>query len=462
MEKIIEDAEIKIINEVYPTFDIVMKMNNIIEEFLRKNKNEVVLYGGFAIKELIKEKNRKEKDEFETPDYDMYSMNHLGTSIEIANLLFEAGFKYVRRVNAMNLDTFRVGAEFAGDFVADVTFLPRIAFEKIGKYQLSSGISCINPQFLKIDLYASVTRPHVNVYRWEKSYKRLEMIENLYPIEYEGSGIGGKEYNYSGNDKKDNDIFSDVINELGKVIIGKKDILFTGDVAYNMYMKKIGRKDLMVSCSLIEIFTIDSLRLVKKINKLFKSKFLVKHQYPYITMLPRHDTMYVKTSDGNIPVIVVYDIGFDGIVPIKLGDYNYFNYHYLIRHMYIRYILAENNNEKNKYIYTIKNLLELGNNSNYKFPFERFLVDGVISENTRGSILAPIKRTFYNNSVQQPVYKPEKRFINSNDIQELYIGNYFGEEIPDVDEENISMILSSFEDEQFNKLDGNILKSLIE
>ena len=444
-----EDAKKKTLTSVYPTIHTINEMNNIIEKYLKKTTTPYALYGGTAINILLKEKGvhlkTDEQEKLSPADYDMYSSNYLKVSVEIANKLNE-DFKYVRRVNAMNPDTVRVGAEFASEFVADITYMPSIAFNKIPKYiSEKDKLNIIDPQFLKIDLYASVTRPHTNVFRWEKSYRRLYYMEREYPIPQTDKPHSPK------NQTLPNEQVLKAKNKLMKIIIKTKNTLLTDLIAYNLFMQHVPTAILPTKSLIIEVAVPDALHFARKLqkNKLI-SKF-TQHN-PYLNILPRHYKLYFEETH----IATIYEIGFDGIVPTIIDKVQCFNYHYLLKHLYAKYNIVD---DKQPYQYAIQELIK---HATLKHPFDIFQTHPIISANPRGQTLAPIKRSFYEFLAQLPQYKPEKNKIDSSKITEIYLDNYFGEEIPPNAEDNISIQLSSFEPEVLDNIDESLLINFID
>ena len=66
-------------------------------KFIKDKKR--ILYGGLAIDVAFKKHGQGIYDpKYTFPDYDFYSPSHIEDSIIICNQLYDAGFKYTRRI----------------------------------------------------------------------------------------------------------------------------------------------------------------------------------------------------------------------------------------------------------------------------------------------------------------------------------------------------------------------------
>ena len=152
---------------------------SVVEAFLKNHP--VLCYGGTAINNLLPVKDRFYNPETEVPDYDFFSKTPQEHSVIIANQLVEKGLKNVEVKPGMHIGTFKVFADFTG--VADITQLTDEVFERLWKEDIvRNGIHYVPPNFLRMSMYLELSRPRGDVSRWEKVYKRLQLLNNAYPI----------------------------------------------------------------------------------------------------------------------------------------------------------------------------------------------------------------------------------------------------------------------------------------
>jgi hypothetical protein len=150
----------------------------VVEAFLKNHP--VLCYGGTAINNLLDEKDRFYDPEVDVPDYDFFSKKPQEHSMMIANQLMEKGLKNVEVKPGIHLGTFKVFADFTG--VADVTKLDDVIFDRLwAEGYKSKGIHYVPPNFLRMSMYLELSRPRGDVSRWEKVYKRLELLNKAHP-----------------------------------------------------------------------------------------------------------------------------------------------------------------------------------------------------------------------------------------------------------------------------------------
>lgn len=441
LQKQVEKGKELNLKENAPTLDVIKKMNQVVEEFLRKSKR--IIYGGTAIDALLEVKGFKLREPMAVIDYDFYSPLYEVDSVQIANELFAQGYKYVRRVPAIHLYTFRVGAEFAPEFLADVSYVPSKVYDRLPKVKIGDFFY-IDPQFAKIDLYKSVTNPHTNVVRWIKSYKRLEAMERLYPI-----SIGKL---------KSPTIPQEIPQEMQEVIKRSAKngtaILTTGIYAYNLYASLIPGAN-AINIPEFEFLAIDPETEAKRFMTALKragfKDVTSQNFYGYLEILPPKTVVYHKKQE----LISIYLIGENCVAVREIAKTKLVNYHVLLMHLYGKYnldgIIQKNKKDKELYAWLIQSLQELFKKYNESHgtnglepenPFRIFQTD-CLSYDSEAARLAAYKRTFYGISVM-PLYKPEKVRIDPSKLTEIYLGNFLGEP---VDETKIKRQFSRLEQE---------------
>ena len=152
---------------------------SIVKQFLQDHR--VMCYGGTAINNLLPKEDRFYNPEVDVPDYDFFSQTPQEHATILANKLAAAGIQTIEVKPGMHMGTFKVFAEYEG--VADITQLDEAIFERLWKEEVvRDGIHYVPPNFLRMSMYLELSRPRGDVSRWMKVYKRLQLLNEHYPI----------------------------------------------------------------------------------------------------------------------------------------------------------------------------------------------------------------------------------------------------------------------------------------
>ena len=158
----------------------ITRMMNILEGFLRSKK--LICYGGLAINNILPKEVQFYDRDIEIPDYDFYSPRAMEHAIELADLFFKNGFEEVEAKAGVHYGTFKVFVNFIP--IADITYLHRGIFKEIKKDSIIvDGILYAPPNFLRMNIFLELSRPAGDVSRWEKVLKRLNLLNEYYPIQ---------------------------------------------------------------------------------------------------------------------------------------------------------------------------------------------------------------------------------------------------------------------------------------
>ena len=167
-QKIVDSAEIQ-------------KIILIVEDFIIHKK--LVCYGGTAINNILPKYAQFYNKSIEIPDYDFYSANALDDAKELADIYFAAGYKDVEAKAGFHMGTFKVFVNFIA--IADITYINKDLYDSILKESiLKAGIHYAPPDFLRMSMYLELSRPAGDVSRWEKVLKRLNLLNEHYPIKF--------------------------------------------------------------------------------------------------------------------------------------------------------------------------------------------------------------------------------------------------------------------------------------
>jgi len=221
MDDVIDEAEHNLNGIISSKYK---KAIDIVESFIKKY--ERVLYGGIAINKLLTTKNDAIYDEDEFPDFDFYTPDYISDSIILCNQLYDAGYKYVRRIPAIHPHTVRVQIDF-NIYIADLAYMSYPHIKAIPKVKIN-GLYYINSEFMKITLYRSLALVK-NTYRWKKDITRLNKINKYFP-----SSVGKNVSNL-----KVNDLNRELFKYLYDIFIAKKFdrkfMTITGYLAFYIY-----------------------------------------------------------------------------------------------------------------------------------------------------------------------------------------------------------------------------------
>ena len=159
--------------------DEIKNMLQIVEAFIIRKK--LVCYGGTAINNILPKHAQFYNRDIEIPDYDFFSPNALADAKELADIYYEKGYTDVEAKAGMHMGTFKVFVNFIP--IADITYMHKDLYKSIEK----DSIIVLNmryapPNYLRMAMYLELSRPAGDVSRWEKVMKRLNLLNQYYPL----------------------------------------------------------------------------------------------------------------------------------------------------------------------------------------------------------------------------------------------------------------------------------------
>jgi len=182
IDNIIDKIEEKQLNIVYKEFNNVI---NIISRFVVRKK--LILYGGLVINLALPKKYRFYKD-YTINDYDCFSKNPMKDSLELAKIIKKHNYKFIKIKKAKHDGTLKIYVY--GKQIFDITMIPPVQYNKLLKYTnkpenklkyYKEKYKTIPIEYMKHNLYFELARPEQSGWRWEKIYKRLNLLTNFYP-----------------------------------------------------------------------------------------------------------------------------------------------------------------------------------------------------------------------------------------------------------------------------------------
>lgn len=152
---------------------------SVVRTFLKNHP--VMCYGGTAINNLLPKEDQFYDPKVDVPDYDFFSKTPQAHAVIIANQLKSHGVKAVEVKPGMHIGTFKVFADYTG--VADITQLNETIFDRLWKEGVvRNKIHYVPVNFLRMSMYLELSRPRGDVTRWEKVYKRLQLLNKAHPV----------------------------------------------------------------------------------------------------------------------------------------------------------------------------------------------------------------------------------------------------------------------------------------
>ena len=177
----VDKAQEKIAKRVVAS-PAIKDMTHIVEEFIKKKG--LVPYGGIAINNILPKDDQFYDEETEIPDYDFFSPNAMDDAKALADIYHKKGYSHVEAKAGQHFGTYKVFVQFIP--VADITFLPRPLFNTLKKHAIVvNGIPYTPPNFLRMSMFLELSRPAGDTSRWEKVYKRLQLLNKHYPLKHQ-------------------------------------------------------------------------------------------------------------------------------------------------------------------------------------------------------------------------------------------------------------------------------------
>jgi hypothetical protein len=210
----------------------VKNMLKIVEEFIIRKK--LICYGGTAINNILPKYAQFYNRDMEIPDYDFYSSNALEDAKELADIYYKAGYGDVEAKSGVHMGTFKVFVNFIP--IADITQMHKALFNSLLKESISiAGVHYAPPNFLRMAVYLELSRPNGDVSRWEKVFKRLNLLNKYYPISTENKC---RTVDFVRKADKDSDDLENLYISVRDSFIDQ-GVVFFGGYATTLYSKHV-------------------------------------------------------------------------------------------------------------------------------------------------------------------------------------------------------------------------------
>ena len=304
IEKYIENYEK---NERKRILKQLSPIHKEIFNFIKKNK--LLIFDTFAFEYWLKD--FVPEPPIEQYYYSVYSGNPRKNILELADKLYEAGFKMVEAKKDYT----------GGQEAYIITYL---AYKVIKIYYCPDKLLKIMPNkdlfvdinILKIHTLMAFTQPMACVNRWMELYKYDTLIDEHYPLSI-------KSIKDTNTGRTPHKILSDV-----KKILDKHDnILFIGNYAYLEYLKMADYGNYFPKTTTYEILCNDPNKIIEELKNKYKKDLEVKEKR---SALHFHKTKYA-IKINKIKVLDLYDTeGLCSPTNGKLGTY-----HLVLLYLYI-------------------------------------------------------------------------------------------------------------------------------
>lgn len=168
-----------------PLFGDLVAVTETVKDFIRKHK--LIIYGGTAIDYALRLKgdNIYPDDALAVPDLDFYSPTNIEHAYQLADELYDLGYKESRAITGEHVQTMRVDVA-SNHFIADISYKPKSIFDRL-PYLIYDGMRIIHPLAQRIDVHGSLSFPYddspreVIFARWKKDIERFNKLAVVYP-----------------------------------------------------------------------------------------------------------------------------------------------------------------------------------------------------------------------------------------------------------------------------------------
>lgn len=316
----IEEMEINLIKDAVEYSDKLksMVMNQskdiedivaIVEKFIKKKK--LICYGGTAINNILPKKYQFYDKNVDIPDYDIYSTTPLEDSKELADIYAKKGYSNIEVRTSIHAGTYKVSVIFVS--IVDITYIDETTFNNMKKDAVVlDDITYAPVNYLRMSMYKELSRPNGDISRWEKVFKRLNLLNYSYPMKNK----------LCDKIKFDDDIVSastsastrDIENKLFetvKDVLIKNKSVFIGEFAaslYGKYMSKEHKERFLKNKTRFHIETLseDPVSDTKVVKEELKKK-----GYDHIKIEEREPIGHIidihyEITVNDIPVCLIY------------------------------------------------------------------------------------------------------------------------------------------------------------
>lgn len=219
---------------VVPTIKEKLAVMDVLKEFVKAKKR--IVYGGTALNEFIKKVNPDDAiyNDYNFKDFEFYSTSPAKDTIELCDILYKKGFKYINGKEAQHEGTFTIHVNY--QTYCDITWMPHRVFHKVKK-EIIKDIAYVHPEFAFIDHLRMFTDPlNMADFRWKKQLKRTMTMLKYYPMNI-FSGIP--------DTPEPSELINELIQKIKKEFLSmdknETRYLISGYMCYNLFINQSER-----------------------------------------------------------------------------------------------------------------------------------------------------------------------------------------------------------------------------
>ena len=307
-------------DHVAPTLKQRVAISTIIWNFVRKRQR--IIYGGHALNAMLLQTSPKDAiygqatTVAQFPDIEFYSPNPVADIVELCNLIFIDGYRYVQGREAAHSGTYTISVEFTR--VCDITYVPKLANDVI-PFILVSGIPMVDPAFAIIDYLKILCDPFTSYWKLDRMIPRMMLMQQLFPMNFQTKGKGNAE------------TVTTVRTETLDVMLwvaAAPTLIAVGDHALSFFSSSNNTSNHLTVVSVN--FETD----VQTFYDFFKPAISkTKERHPMIDIIGRMATFYfhnkctavtmIDSRDKAVPVSGVYGKSHILEPPMKIASFNY-------------------------------------------------------------------------------------------------------------------------------------------
>ena len=303
--KEVKDAQTQLYEDMV-SYDEVINIFNIIKKYIKENKRKI--YGGYALNELIKQKDPSkeiytyyDKNTFDAEnirDIDIYSPDPIYDFVNICNLLHKAGITFILAHESVHIETYSIKVKDTE--YCNISYVPKNIYNKL-PYQEIDGYVYIHPQVIMIDMLRIFTSPLNSYWRLKKDiYSRFLLLEQFYPLPIINKPLNNFKHSKLGNK---------ALEVISKYLINRESCILTGFYMYNCYTY-VNKLDNYINIPYYEIISFEYRSDVLDLLDVLKAtispdKIKIEEYYPFFQFIDYSANIYID----NELVVKIYNNG---------------------------------------------------------------------------------------------------------------------------------------------------------
>lgn len=297
----------------------IEKIVSLVEKFIKKK--QLICYGGTAINNILPKKYQFYDKNVDIPDYDIYSTTPLEDSKELADIYAKEGYPNIEVRTSIHEGTYKVSVIFIS--IVDITYMDETTFNNMKKDAVVlNDITYAPVNYLRMSMYKELSRPNGDISRWEKVFKRLNLLNHSYPLKnkmcdkiiFDGAASAKRENDESAPTsveaaekvKLEKELFENV-----KDILIKNKSVFIGEFAASLYGNYMSKEHKERFIKGKERFHIETLSDDPIADTKYVKAELKKKGYDHIKVEEREPIGHIidihfEITVNDIPVCLIY------------------------------------------------------------------------------------------------------------------------------------------------------------